>query len=314
MNKLFSICILLFLAACSDGTVAFGDGSTSSDDTTDSTDDTGTGDGSGDGSGSGGSGDSTGDTVAINEILVEDVGSGLTMSAYSFDDTTGELKLVDLPFDASDDTYTLISSTALGNGFSLYESNPASSDATMQYYAVFRRSDSGNSQVVAAATSGFSSLGRAGLAATRLNDTITLPSDGNYRYTGQYAGLRVTEESSATDTVTGDVFLLIDFDDNDTGTIVGNITNRVPRDAATLAVGDPLASVALKTSAIDRVNSRVVEGEAAETGDGESGSGSWQAIFAGPNGEEIAGVLLLSDSSTGPDPQAVREVGGFIAD
>lgn len=326
MNKLYgSLAALALVAACSgDGEFSFS-GSTSDDGTTDSGDTSDTGDTS---SGSSGSGVG-GTTVAINELLLEDAASGLSMTAFSFDDATGILSISGLPNDASNEAYTqnaavplnynsgadFATSVTLASGFNAYESTTANSDATLNYYAVFRRSDSGNSQVVAAGTGNFSDLGHAGAGATRLNGATVLPSDGNYTYTGSYAGVRVAGTSATDDItyVTGETLLLIDFQDSGTGTVVGNVRNRQQFDlTGTLltAPDDRLDDLSLTMSSIDRDNATIAESDVGIVG-GSDTVGTWQGVFAGPNGEEIAGIVLLEESVSSTD---IRETGAFIAD
>ena len=287
MKRYSGIFAILALAGCS-GDIAISDGSSSG-------------------------GGTTTPTVAVNQVLLDDASNNLTMSVAEYDAGTGELSLANLPFDASDDAYTLIIGASLANGFAAYESNPASSDATMHYLAVFRRSDSGNSQVAAAGTGQFSGVGYAGASAERLNASISLPGDGNYTYTGEYAGIRVTEgNGGAADAqlVTGNSSFDIDFDDAGTGVVAGFITNRVTYDTTGTADGGTLDNLALVLSSIDRDSAKVNEGTI-DIG-ASTDLGTWQAVFAGPNGEELAGIILVND--TDGSGLAVRETGGFIAD
>ncbi len=250
----------------------------------------------------------TGSTVSVNEVFLESDSASLTMNAVAYDEDTGELKLTNLPFDAADDTYTLISGAALANGFAAYESNPATSDAEMHYFAVFRRSDSGNSQVTAAGTPGFTDLGHAGAAAQRFSASVNLPNDGNYVYTGDYAGVRITEGSATDDAqfVTGDTRFILDFDDAGTGTAVGVVYNRATYNAGGTSDSGTLPALSLALSYIDHDKANVQQGTVNIVG-GASNAGTWDAIFAGPNGEELAGIVLVNETG-------IRETGGFIVD
>lgn len=282
MKSISSAFALLSLAACS-GNVSLSE-----------TDDTDGGTGGG--------------TVSVNEVFLESDSDSLTMNAVAYDDDTGELKLTNLPFDASDDTYTLISGAALANGFSAYESNPATSDAEMHYFAVFRRSDSGNSQVTAAGTANFADLGHAGAAVQRFSASVNLPNDGNYVYTGDYAGVRITEGSATDDAqfVTGDTQFILDFDDAGTGTAVGVVFNRVTYNGNGTPDTGTLPGLSLALSSIDHDKASVKQSTVNIVG-GADNVGTWDAIFAGPNGEELAGIVLVKE-------EGIRETGGFIVD
>ncbi|SMP12908.1 hypothetical protein [Shimia sagamensis] len=285
MKQIFGTLALSALAACS-GNVSLN--------------------GTGTGGDSGNSGDTT---VAVNEVFLESDSDQLTLNAVDYNEKTSELKLTNLPFDAADDTYTLISGAALSNGFAAYESNPATSDAEMHYFAVFRRSDSGNSQVVAAGTNGFRDTGFAGAATQRFSADVTLPNDGNYVYSGEYAGVRITtseDSNTVAQFVTGDTRIVLDFDDAGTGTAVGAIYNRDTYDSAGVSDGGTLPNLSLVLTSIDHENASLKQGSVNISG-GADNAGTWDALFAGPNGEELAGIVLLTEDNS-------RETGGFIID
>ena len=119
----------------------------------------------------------------------------LTVDKMTFDPTTGELVFNNLPFDSNkavtgENSYTANAgvTTALagvGSGFTAYR-NAGGTSANSQYFAVFRRSASGNSQVGTVGSDRYLSFGFGGAAAQRLNGAGALPNATDaYVFTGE---------------------------------------------------------------------------------------------------------------------------------
>ena len=66
--------------------------------------------------------------------------------------------------------------------------------------------------------------------------------------------------------------------------------------------------ISLQDTDIDFTNNTIMSADATRfDGAGmENGNGSWEGVFTGPNGEELAGVIFV-------DNDTVREVGVMIA-
>lgn len=240
----------------------------------------------------------------------------LTLNNISYDPTSDTLNLNNIPFDDPDNNYERITTEAFANGFDAYDSAPAAGSNELQYFAVFRRSDSGESQVAAAGTDRYIDFGFGGAGAQRLGARPTLPSSGIYSYNGEYAAVRTTRPGNPTATnpdrtefVTGDVQLAADFGDFDNvGAVGGTVTNRVLYDTTGAPIGNLDGFISLANGEIDFTNS-VINGSTAVEIDGSGGqvgTGQWRGVFAGPDGSEIAGVLFIEGSE-------VREVGGLVA-
>ncbi|MBL9057606.1 MAG: hypothetical protein JNJ84_15175 [Rhodobacteraceae bacterium] len=259
-------------------------------------------------------------------IYATDLDEQLTMDSMVYDSETGELIVNNIPFDGANapNGQALYARTgAVGaTSFSRYEDTAG----TLAYYAVFRRSTSGATQAGAFATSGYIDFGIGGASAQRNTETVNLPASGEYSFTGEYAAVRVFENAAGMPNqpqyVTGAVQIEMDFGDFDeVGAIVGVISNRQLFDVNGTALGPMDDFVSLAMSEIDRSTGIV----AAETAVGVSGntaeeltSGQWTAILGGPNGTEIAGIVVLEGlaNDTPPDgstPGNVRETGVFIA-
>lgn len=255
-----------------------------------------------------------------------DLEDQLTMDSMVYDPDTQELVVNNIPFDGAnaDNGQAVYTRTgAVGaSSFSRYENTAG----TMAYYAVFRRSASGATQAGAFATSGYIDFGIGGASAQRNTETVSLPTSGEYSFTGEYAAVRVFENAAGMPNqpqyVTGDVQIEMDFGDFDeVGAIVGVISGRQLFDVNGAPLGPMDDFVSLAMSEIDRSTGVV----AAETAVGvststaeELTSGQWTAILGGPEGTEIAGIVVLEGAANDvpPDnstPGQIRETGVFIA-
>ncbi|PYG33072.1 hypothetical protein [Pelagimonas varians] len=271
-----------------------------------------------------------GDGDDASNVFGSDLNADLTVNEMSFDPATGELVLNNMPFDGDDNIYTRDDtiSDAIGSEFDVYRnaSGPAS------YYAVFRLSDTGYSQVGTAGTESYVSFGYGGAAAQRLSGSGALPNDQQtYVFTGEYAAVRTvidSEDGSTMQYVAGTATLRVDTEDFDeTGVIGGYIADRSFFDANGVQITDLDGVgdfITLKDSDINFDNWTISSADATvytDNGTTAGATGSWDGLFAGPNGEEIAGVVVVE--GTGPigiDPDTgnyvevdVRETGGFIA-
>jgi len=236
----------------------------------------------------------------------------LSLNNISYDATTDTLTLNNIPYDDPDNAYERIQGENFSNGFDAYQSAPKAGTNEVQYFAVFRRSDSGETQVAAAGTDSYVDFGYGGAGAQRLGARPTLPSSGIYSYNGEYAAVRTTRDGTADGVtlITGTANLAVDFDDFDVvGAAGGTINNRQIYNTNGTLVGTLDGFISLADTTIDFANSGIESSTATEydgAGDPTGAAGNWQGVFAGPGGSEIAGIVFVE----GPD---VREVGGFVA-
>lgn len=270
-----------------------------------------------------------GDRSPVN-VYGDEADADLTMNDMKFDPATGELVLNNLPFDGDDNLYTrdaALSSglQAGGSSFDVY----TNVDGRASYYAVFRRSDSGYSQVGAAATDRYLGFGFGGVSAQRLRGNGRLPNANQaYLFTGEYAAVRTVDDPTTgtqVQYVAGTVEIDVDIQDFDvSGAVEGVIVDRrfFDENGVRIASLDNADFVSLATADIDFSDWTIMSSQATSVVRGESGaSGTWEGLFTGPNGEEVAGIVVMEgEGPVGIDPATgdyilldVRETGGFIA-
>ena len=250
------------------------------------------------------------DTNVNNAYLTED-NAFLTLNNVSYDANSDTLQINNIPFDDPVNNYEKITTENFANGFDAYTSAPAPGSNEIEYFAVFRRSNSGQSQVSGVGTDGYVDFGYGGGAAQRLGNRPNLPRQGIYSYNGEYAAVRTnrTQGQSGTQLVTGVAEFSADFGDfDDVGAVGGVIFNRQIYDTTGAPIQALDGFISLTDASIDFANSSIMGATANEIVNGNTtASGTWRGIFAGPGGREIAGVLFVEGSN-------IREVGGLIVD
>ena len=278
----------------------------------------------------------TEETVAGDgTIFATGLNGDLTGDSFVYDDqgtpSTADdiLRVNNIPFDNSDISdggYTL-SSTTIPNAFDLYESD-ASGSSSRQYYAIFQRSEF--SEVAAIATGDYIQFGFGGAAAQRLGNSNGIPDEraSFYTFTGDYAAVRVTTNQGGSDDleyITGDAVLTVDIlDFDEAGAVEGTITNRELFDVNGVSLGSLNDFISLATADIDFAtgdigssiassNEGVIDPVTGAPTLNEVTSGDWQGFFAGPDGEEIAGFVVLEGQTTAAEAEDdARETGVFI--
>ncbi|THH35778.1 hypothetical protein E4Z66_11880 [Aliishimia ponticola] len=271
-----------------------------------------------------------GEVTPSDSVLTgEDLDEQMTANNVEYDDngtaTTADDTLVinNLPFDNSDlsgGTYTRVA--ALPNGFEAYES-PAGGGGTRQYFAVFRRAE--HTQATATATNDYIGAGFGGVIAERLGSGSTPDArPSSYVFTGEYAGLRVYRGEGLADAtyVIGDATVYVDvLDFDEAGAVEGIVNNREVYSLAGAYIGDIDGYLSLATASIDQDTATASSSTAVSVAGSEQiGAGEWSAVFGGPNGEELAGIVVIDGSPSEteiadfglPDDTTVRENGVFI--
>lgn len=270
-------------------------------------------------------------------IFATELNEDLTGNAFAYDDqgtadpSDDTLLVNNVPFDNSDLTgggYTR-STTTLPNAFDVYESNSGTS-GSRQYFAVFQRAE--YSEVAAIATGDYVAFGFGAATAQQLTDDNGIPAERPefYTFTGDYAAVRVTTADGGEDDIefiTGDANLQVDILDFDVdGAVEGTIVNRDVYDVDGAFVTTLNDFVSLATADIDfstgDIGSStassfevVVDPDTGEPSLEEVTTGEWQGFFAGPNGEEIAGFVVLEGDTTAAEAEdVVRETGVFIVE
>lgn len=259
----------------------------------------------------------TGDTSS-NAIYGSTLNDDLKMNSMAYDATNDQLVVNNIPFDgatAGNGQAVYARQGGLGaTGFGRYE-NVA---GELNYYAVFRRSDSGAVEGGAFQTGDYVTPGPGG-AAVRRNGDVSLPDSGEYTFTGEYAAVRSFDASSTAPVgvqyVTGRSSLAIDFGDYDgVGAVIGRVTGRnlYAEDGSLIGPMDDYVTFA--AGEIDRDNGKISGGTVLNRDDtGELGTGSWSAVIGGPNGTEVAGIIVFEGQGSGTSGDTMRETGILIA-
>jgi hypothetical protein len=256
-----------------------------------------------------------GDTSSgMSSVYFSPENSQLTANNITYDAATDTLTINNIPFDDPENKYQKITTEAFSNNFDAYESAPAVGSNEFQYYAVFQRT--GQSQVAAVGTDEYVGFGFGGAGAQRLGAKPTLPTTGIYSYTGEYAAVRTTRNHATIPDgiqyVTGVVQMSADFGDFDgIGAVTGIVNNRRVYNTAGVDTGplDGYISLANNGSGqIDSANAVITSATATEydSANVATATGSWEGVFAGPGGKEIAGIVFVEGIN-------VRETGGIIA-
>ncbi len=242
--------------------------------------------------------------------------------------------------------------------FAVYEAAEGIASPDVEYFAVFRHSPDDYSEAGALGSNRYVSFGYGGAAAQRINGDGSLPNaDQSYVFTGEYAGVRtvIVEDDTVIQYVTGTSNIDVDIEDFDNiGAVEGVIVDRRFFDAQGIEIaamtgalddddGNPVVGVgdfiSLGTADINFDNWTVTSSTAgivmreavsvnSTIGDVTPSTviseGNWDGVFAGPNGEEISGIVFIEgtgpvgiDVSTGSNiilyDSDIREVGAFTA-
>lgn len=269
-----------------------------------------------------------GDTTPGSVYLSED-DTDLTANNISYDPVKDELTINNIPFDDPNNTYVNIPSPNFSTGFRAYQSDPEAGSQEFQYFAVFQRSESGLSQVAATQSNEYIEFGFGGAGAQRIAGSTTLPSSGIYSYTGDYAAVRVVRTEDANDVAVEELYLVkggmemtADFGDFDavddvSGAVGGVVRNRTIYDRSGQLLGNLDGIISFANSEINLSDGTIASSDAVELqggtqtlNDGYQGgevtaTGKWRGVFAGPGGEEIAGIVFVQGGE-------VREIGGVI--
>ncbi|MBF54369.1 MAG: hypothetical protein CL813_15700, partial [Confluentimicrobium sp.] len=194
-------------------------------------------------------------------------------------------------------------------GFNVYASQEGPETGQRRYFAVYRKDT-----YVEAATVGtgdYFDFGFGGAQYSRTSDSVDLPiNSGEAVYNGRYGGTRVQMASGGTEDITlveGDATITVDFlDFENRRAVEGKIENR-----RYYSVNGDYEGV-LPTIFLDTTNfgtDGFIEPGVATTYEGDSiepyETGTYEGVFAGPNGEQITGVIIIEDTNVS------REIGVF---
>jgi hypothetical protein len=338
--------LLASVAACGDGQPFF-DGDPDGDGSGDG------GDGGGDGDGDDGVG-GDGDLPPGTESPSAESG----IFRYEADDGEGGGYVRDVRYNAESDTFFVdnlafdgdnvysrdddvgtLSDPSSATVYAVYEGDDVETDPSdgdevdqFQYRAIYGASQNETedgeprTQFAIVRTGQYVDYGFGGFVYERTGG-VDLPTEGQASYAGDYAGIRTFEGRTGLEYTTGEIEIAIDFRDFNEGEgVQGVIRDR----AAFEEDGDPVSdALPLPNLTFDvgpgtvTANGEMSNGVRSYTVD-EAGAleeyeaGTYYAIVAGDNAEEIVGVIVIEsqdprygEDDDGPDVTA-QETGGFI--
>ncbi|MGR3794031.1 hypothetical protein [Vannielia sp. SX4] len=265
------------------------------------------------------SGSPANDSAVTTGTTTRRVAGDLTGVTLNGDNT---LTIDDLPFDGPEGTgaerYTymgLAAVEATGAPFAQYESGDASAETNQRkYFAVYGAGAYTTASAVG--TGDYNGFGWGGAQYTRSGVSAPdIARQGEAVYEGGYAGVRVSTFGGGENDVsftTADATIEVDFlDFETTGAIEGAIGVRNVYDINGAFLGT-LPAISLATAYSDE-DGFIFDGAASSldrTGSNAGDvfeSGTWEGAFAGPNSEEIVGLIVI----TGPAREGQSDSGGF---
>jgi hypothetical protein len=306
--------------------------------------------------------------IVRREEQDEESGGGYaTNIRYLNDEGQDEFFVDNIAFDGNN-IYTRgdpVTGVAQLGSFAVYEGAETTEDPvtgttlrTFTYRAIYGRSINGETEFAILRSGSYVDFGFGGFVYQRngFDDdgnavTLVLPEDGDARYTGDYAGIRVFSGRGGLEYVDGDAEMFIDFKDFNDGNrgVALFVNNRRLYDInGTEVTGEYIDALARGDESEDGTTTRSlvtdtdadgnpvlprirpvispddadangeVAGEVFEIAEfdngevSESGEGTYYAIISGEGAGEVVGVLVM----TGNDPRfaggTYQETSGFI--
>ena len=261
----------------------------------------------------------TGVTSGDNATRITGELTGITVNG-------GTMVVGDLPFDGPEGTgqeeYQLVGVTGI-TGFDVYESQDETANTNkVKYFAVYR--EGAYTTAGAVGTGDFQDFGPGGAQYSRDPGTPVRVGEATYAGTENYGAVRVHTGNTGTGDVflvQGDLSLTVDFEDpSPDGAIVGAVTNR----QFYRPDGTSMGSLPVITFAANQIDGDgfILNGSAGSLYDSgpnagqQFESGEWEGAFAGPNAEEIAGVIVITGPASQDDDEeeTAQEIGVFTAE
>lgn len=270
-----------------------------------------------------------------------DIGGGYVTSV-TYDAEHDTFTVDNLAFDG-DNVYTRENNPAVSTlsdpdgraRYTVYEASTAVPDhqtgnevSQLQYRAILGRSSNTAAngepvtQFAIVRTGSYVDYGFGGFIYER-NGGVELPTEGQATFAGDYAGIRVMAGNAPGDDlnyVTGEARVDIDFEDfNNGGGVKGQISDRrytdsegnpildLPDEDLLFDIGPGTVSQNGEMSAGIRSNRTDESGQRVEYE-----AGTYYAIIAGDNADEIVGIVVVESDDPRYDGVTAQETGGFI--
>lgn len=202
------------------------------------------------------------------------------------------------------------------------------------YRALYGVSKTGKTSFAIVRTGAYIPYGFGGFVYSR-NGSVTLPTSGQAKYTGDYAGIRDFDGRGGLQYTSGEMTVAIDFNDfnaseSPTGNGAGvygfvedrrvyDMNGRDITDQVVAQVNEDLSPDVAITElpalvftvgpgALDN-NGEIEQGVTSSVGGQLYESGAYYAVISGSDASEIVGVIVVTSPS---DTATARETGGFI--
>lgn len=287
--------------------------------------------------------------VRYEEMTDEGNGFALRPMYHASADT---FSIDNLAFDGADsytrdDQVASLGPSGAAGPFAVYEGSETVTDPVngkeidqIQYKAIYAVSTSGATEVAVIRTGGYVDYGFGGYVYQR-NDgnSVVIPSTGQARFEGSYAGLRDFQGRSGLEYAVAKITVDVDFDDfdgdNAQDAVKGRIYERRVYDTDgtditqtivdALSVQQGVAYTQLPVLLLDiGPNTVDANGEVAGThgntvvdADGnvtDFETGNYYAVLSGSNPNEITGIFVTEHADPRFDNVTTRETGAFTAD
>lgn len=246
--------------------------------------------GGGGGGGTTGSASCSGKNTCVGEV-----------NSVSYDAVNDTLTLNNLVGVAGNNVYSR-APTLDRNGFRAYQNNSGFNS----YVAFYNESASGKTYAGAVGTGDYANYGYGG-AFYGAKGAVSLPTSGVAVYTGNYAAIRVYEANTLGQNygfADGVAQVSVDFNDFDVGGGIDSVIfGRNAYDSNGNALG-ALPALSGTTTTVTGGNSKFTTAVTEINPGGSAGTGTLEGIFGGANGDEIAGVVIL----TGQDALSTTNV------
>lgn len=312
-----------------------------------------------------------GDTDTEEDVVVDlpgGVGSNGDVERYEEQDDAGNGYAQSITYDSASDTFsvdnlafdganTYTRSTAMANiggsnpatgPFAVYEGPASQPDSVtglpigqFLHRAIYAQSSTGRTEFALVRTGSYVNYGFGGFVYRR-NGQVVLPSSGQARYSGDYAGLVDFEGSGGILYSSGDMEMAIDFRDfNEGAGVRGEVTNRAFYDmngndvtaAYLAALNSDLALAGASgytelPALVFHVGPGVMDANGEISGNLSSTvtdgagevltheSGTFYGVLAGDGTagtDEVVGVIVVTSDAPGTNGSVTqRETGGFI--
>lgn len=262
---------------------------------------------------------------------------------YRYDSATNTFFVDNIAFDG-EGGYTAVANgsgqlgigpfNAFENEASVVDSLSATSINQLGYRALYAIAPDGNSSIAIVRSGSYIQYGFGGFIYER-NGGVTIPTTGqaiySNPYTGanakpNYGGLRDFNQIGRLEYVTGEMEVIIDFDDfNDGAAVKAEVSNRRVYDINNVDITSDILAAYNASPSITTIPSLkfVIEpgvldanGELKGTVAGVEPStetGSYYAVLSGENAATITGIIVVTSSDPRADFGTVRETGGFFA-